>query len=416
MVIQESMKPISQATARRRLLLRELWGGVIVTLLAIYGGAVYASDSLIKEVVLPGELSSAQSIAIDASGRVWFSEKVGKKLASFDPQSNKFETFSLPSSWGELGFSKIAVGPQGDIWFTMHRWVENAQDPNMLGRFSPDDGYFTKYTLSIDSIPEDIFVASDGVIWFLANNKNSLYRVDPENFKIIGYSIPTENASPRGITADAKGNIWFSEANANKIGKFVPEDEVFYEYDIPTDFSNPGEITIDKDGRVWFVETTTNRLGVFYPDLLRFDEALIPTPKSSPNSIAADDNGRLWFLEYRANKVGVFDPVAAVFYEYDIPTFTSLPGQLVIDHQRSVLWFTQSNTEAKRLGMLSLQEAFLESGKQEPLVQETSAKQKPLPGDPQAASIKWLLIITLAIIAIFVGGRWYKYSRRLRNS
>ncbi len=286
----------------------------------------------------------------------------------------------------------------------------------MLGRFSPEDGYFTKYTLSIDSIPEDIFVASDGVIWFLANNKNSLYRVDPQNFKIKGYSIPTENASPRGITADAKGNIWFSEANANKIGKFVPKDEVFYEYDVPTDFSNPGEITIDKDGRVWFVETTANRLGVFYPDLLRFDEALIPTPKSSPNSIAADDNGRLWFLEYRANKVGVFDPVAAVFYEYDIPTFTSLPGQLVIDHQRSVLWFTQSNTEAKRLGRLSLQEAFLESGQQESLVVESSAKQKPLPGDPQAALIKWLLIITLAIIAIFVGGRWYKYSRRLRNS
>jgi len=416
MVIGDPMKSITQATARRCLLLRLLWSGVLVVLLAVFGEAVSASDSPIKEIALPEGLSSAQSIAIDARGRVWFSEKVGKKLTSFDPQSNKFESFSLPSSWGQLGFSKIAVGPQGDIWFTMHRWVENAQDPNMLGRFSPDDGYFTKYTLSIDSIPEDIFVASDGVIWFLANNKNSLYRVDPESFKIKGYSIPTENASPRGITADAKGNIWFSEANANKIGKFVPEDEVFHEYVVPTDFANPGEITIDKDGRVWFVKTTTNSLGVFYPDLLRFDEALIPTPKSSPNSIAADDNGRLWFLEYRANKVGVFDPVAAVFYEFDIPTFTSLPGELVIDHQRSVLWFTQSNTEAKRLGMLSLKEALQGSGKQKSLSQETSIKQKPMPVEPQVASVKWPLVIAIAIIAIFIGGGWYKYSRRLRNS
>jgi len=33
----------------------------------------------IKEVALPEGLSSAQSIAIDSTGRIWFTEKVGKK-------------------------------------------------------------------------------------------------------------------------------------------------------------------------------------------------------------------------------------------------------------------------------------------------------------------------------------------------
>ena len=413
----EKMKSIPKggAGARQYLLISWLLSSVIFVWIAVFGGAVLASSNLISEVALPEALSSAQSIAVDAKGRVWFSEKIGRKLAVLDPKNNKFEIFPLPSSWGELGISKVVAGPRGDIWFTMRRWAENTKEPNMLGRFTPEDGYFTKYELSIDSIPEDIFVGPDGVIWFFAANKNSLYRADPVNFKVKGYPLPTENSSPRGITADANGHIWFAEANANKIGKFVPEDEVFYEYEVPTSFSNPGDIAIDEDGRVWFVETTTNRLGVFYPELLRFDEALIPTPKSSPNSIAADKNGNIWFLEYRANKVGVFNPTSAVFYEYDIPTYSSLPGALVIDHERSILWFTQSNTEAKSLGMLSLTDALLQSGKQESLAKESSSRQALLVDEHQSNSFNWF-ILSLFVVAVFIGGGWFKYSRSMRNS
>jgi len=409
------MNAIPPIREQRQASTRRLLVGLLIVFVILLGRtAVASANSLIKELPLPEGLSSAQSMAVDASGRVWFSEKVGKKLAVFDPSSDSFETFSLPSSWGELGFSKITVGPGGDIWFTMHRWVENENDPNMLGRFSPGDGYFTKYALSIDAIPEDIFVADDGVVWFLANNKNSLYRVNPKNFKIKGYAIPTENASPRGLVADDEGNIWFSEANANKIGKFVPKDEVFYEYEVPTDFANPGEIAIDADGRVWFVETTTNRLGVFYPKLDRFDEALIPTARSSPNSLAVDNAGRVWFLEYRANKVGVFNPKTAVFQEYDIPTFTSLPGEMAIDQQRSVLWFTQSSTEAKRLGMIALKEVPVESGGGGALVKDSISAQESLSPDTQRDSVKWLLVIAVIVIAVIVGG-WYRHSRNLRN-
>ncbi len=413
----EKMKSIPKggAGARQYLLISRLLGSVIFVWIAVFGGAVLASNNLISEVALPEALSSAQSITVDAEGRIWFSEKIGNKLAAFNPKNSKFEIFPLPSSWGDLGFSKVVTGPDGDIWFAMRRGSENENEPNMLGRFTPEDGYFTKYSLSIDSIPEDIFIGSDGVIWFLAANKNNLYRVDPISFKVKGYSLPSENSSPRGITADAKGNIWFSEANTNKIVKFVPEDEVFYEYDVPTSFSSPGEVAIDKEGRVWFVETTTNRLGVFYPDLLRFDEALIPTPKSSPSSIAADKDGNIWFLEYRANKVGVFNPTTAVFYEYDIPTYSSLPGDLAIDHERSTLWFTQSNTEAKSLGTLSLTDALLQSGKQELLAKESSSRQALLVDEHRSNSFNWF-ILSLVVVAVFIGGGWFKYSRSVRNS
>ena len=324
---------------------------------------VMAEDPIIREIALPEGLSSAQSIAIDAAGHVWFSEKVGKKLTVFDPATSQFKSYALPASWGDVGFSKFALSSDGEIWFTLNRWAEEEKETNILGRFSPADGYFVKYTLSLGVLPNEIIVDAKGIIWFSAYNKNSLYRVDPKSFAIKGYGIPSADSYPSGLASDKNGDIWFSEANANKIGKFVPGDEVFYEYQLPTPFANPGKISIGMDGKVWFVETSANRIGLFYPDLQRFDEAIIPTPNSSPSDLAHDNNGNIWFLEYRGNKVGVFNPKSAIFREFPIPNFSSLSGDMAIDHKRSILWFTQGSTEAKRLGMLSIDKALAGFGK-----------------------------------------------------
>lgn len=325
-----------------------------------------ASDepaSLITEIALPEGISSGQSIEIDAKGRVWFVEKVGKQLVVYDPTIKKFDSYRLPESWGAVGFSKFTISPAGEIWFTVNKWAEGVEEPHMLGRFTPSDGYFTRYVLSIEAYPEEILVDTKGAIWFSATNTNSLYRVDPVTFSIKGYGIPTASSYPNNLTSDKNGHIWFVEGSANKIGKFVPEKGVFYEYKVPTAFANPGKISIDTSDKVWFVEMGANRIGVYYPELRRFDEALVPTPNSAPNAIAHDNDDNVWFLEYRGNKVGYFNPKQAVFREFDIPSFNSQPGDMVIDRKRSVLWFTQSSTEAKRIGRLSISEALAESSK-----------------------------------------------------
>ena len=358
------------------------------------------SATPIKEVALPEGLSSAQSMAIDSSGRVWFTEKVGKKLAVYDPEKKEFATHSLPASWGKMGFSNITLGTDGEIWFTVTRWVEGAEEPHILGRFTPADGYFTKYALPHNSIPEELIVDANGTIWFFASNKNNLYRVDPKTFALKGYPIPTANGNPKSLAVDQKGHIWFVESNANKIGEFIPEQEVFHEHEVLTQFANLGKISIDKHGKIWFVEVTANRLGMFSPEQKRFDEAIIPTPSSTPVALVNDDNGNVWFLEYKGNKVGVFNSEKATFHEYDIPSYGSLPTDMVIDHKRSLLWFTQSATDAKRLGMLSINEVLAESNKQNdvpptPSVEKTSNE-----------SLSQWLASLIAVIGIATLGWW----------
>ena len=366
-----------------------------------------ATPTPIREVALPEGLSSAQSMAIDSSGRLWFTEKVGKNLAMYDPEKKEFAIHPLPSSWGKMGFSNITMAPDGDVWFTVTRWIEGAEEPHILGRFSPADGYFTKYAIPHNSIPEDLTVDAKGVVWFFASNKNYLYRVDPKTFALKGYPLPTADGNPRSLAADSKGHIWFTESNANKIGEFDPEPGVFHEHEVLTQFANLGKLSIDsKNGKIWFVEVTANRLGMFSPEQNRFDEAIIPTPGSSPVALVNDDNGNVWFLEYKANKVGVFNSEKATFQEYDIPSYGSLPADLVIDRKRSLLWFTQSATDAKRLGMLSINEVLAESNKQN--APQTSPEKKT----SDVALSKWLALF-VAIIGIATLGGWL--TRRYRK-
>ena len=382
-------------------LLWQLPAYVMLLMLVNDAVAVAAGTTPISEFDLPKEISAANSIGLDSSGNVWFAEKIGKNLTMFNRETKVFEVHPLPASWGDVGPSRISFSPQGDIWFSVRRWAESVEQTNILGKFSLADNSYYRYSLSARAVPEELIVDTDGIVWFLAPDENTLYRFNPEINKLKHYVIPTMNAYPRAISLDKKGNIWFAEANANQLGRFTPATAVFREYQIPTPFANPGEITIDGEGKIWFVELTANRIAVFYPDWERFDEALIPTARGMPNAIKADTNGNLWFLEYRGNKVGVFNPVEATFHEYDIPAFNSQPGALAIDHKRGVLWFTESNTEVKKLGQLSIKAALSAKDKT-----DNAANKYPdaLPAQPGMARPAYLLLLLFTLV---VTGIWY---------
>lgn len=380
-----------------------------LVLCLLFAATGLSAQELVKEVVLPEGLTSAQTVAVDADGKVWFSEKVGRKLSLYDPETEKFSSFQLPESWGDVGFSQFTLSPAGEIWFTVTRWAEGEEEPHMLGKFTPKDGYFTRFKLSIETIPNELLVGEDGVIWFTAANKNRLYRVDPDNFSLKGYPTPSAKGYPRYPAFDQKGRIWFTEPNVNKLALFDPEKELFSEYEVPTPFANPADIAIDSKGRVWFAEVNTNRIGVYYPEWNRFDEALIPTPKSSPNSIVVDDEDNIWFLGFRSNKIGLFIPGSALFHEYGIPTFNSLPGDLAIDRTRSALWFTEGNTEAKRLGTLSIKAALALLKKEEAASQAQAAAAEELLQQTEKGTDPVLYLVSILFIGIMAG--WFFFKR-----
>lgn len=396
--------------------------GVISTMCS---GDVRAAQPLIQEFRVPDETSSPHSIAVDPSGNVWFAEKVGKSLSMFDPEQNAFKVYHLPEDWGNVGPSLLATGPKGEVWFSVKRWAASEDDTSFLGQFDPAAGSFHKHPLSTAEEggartgqngvkPDDLLVDRGGVVWFLSPDENKLYSFDSGGAGLRGFPIPTPNCYPRGIAIDQAGAIWFAEANENKIAKFDPFSAQFSEFEIPTAFANPGMVAVDGAGKVWFVEMSANRLGVFYPDLARFDEALLPSKGSMPSAIGADGDGKIWFLEYMGNNIGFFDPVKSTFKQFTIPTSSSLPGDMVIDLERGRLWFSETNTEAKRLGMLSIEAALLDDGSSA----SGAAARNLSPGASRATSggDSFAALITgLALFAAALGG-FVIYARRRRKA
>lgn len=373
-----------------------------------------AAEPIIREFEVPADISSPHSIAVDPSGNVWFAEKVGKTLSMYNPEAATFKAYPLPTNWGDVGPSLVATGPKGEVWFSVKRWAASEDDTSFLGQLDPASGSFRKHTLSngepdgtrLDPVEaEDLLVDRNGVVWFLSPDENKLYSFDSGGAGLQGFPIPTPNAYPRGIAVDQAGVIWFSEANENKIAKFDPSSAQFSEYKIPTDFANPGMIAVDGAGKVWFVEMSANRLGVFYPDLIRFDEALLPTRGSTPNAIVADGDGKIWFLEYLGNKISVFDPSQSKFTEFEIPTPSSLPGDMAIDLERGRLWFSETNTEAKNLGMLSINAVPADDGPSALGAAEYAAPQASSAGDSFAALYAGLALLAAALAASIIYAR-----------
>ncbi|MBT4519177.1 MAG: hypothetical protein HOC23_04160 [Halieaceae bacterium] len=365
-----------------------------------------AASSPITEYNLPASLSAPYAIEADQGGRIWFTEKIGRHLAVFDPSDARFEVYALPESWGKVGPAQLAIAGSGDVWFTIRRWAEDVTQTNVVGRFTPSTGSYVRYEISLGASPQEIVADDQNRLWLLASDRNQLFRVDPIEGRVTSYEIPTADSNPQGLTIGQNGDVWFSEPNVNKIARYGAETGFFQEFEIPTAFSNPGDIALDSHGKVWFVERTSNRLGVLYPELNRFDEALIPTVNALPHAIEVDGSDRLWFLEYRGNKVGVFDPTQAIFQEFDIPSYNSQPGELVFEPVTQQLWFTESNAESSKLGTLPVTLAGLAAdagstatgrGLIETMGEGTLLERGTGSGTPA-------LYIGLAVIVILLGG------------
>ena len=381
------------------------------------------ADPVIREFVVPDGISSPHSIAVGHNGNVWFAEKVGRNLVMFEPEQETFEVHPLPSDWGNVGPSRIALASDGSVWFSVRRWANSDDGTWFLGRFDPAAGSFRKYLLAdADAAgevgadrgnvsPDELLVDRKGLIWFLSPEENKVYSFEPDDSTLRGYPIPTPHSYPKGIAIDGSNAIWFAEANANKIGKFVPAAAVFSEYEIPTPFANPEALTVDGAGRVWFVELRTNRLSVFYSEDERFYEALIPTAGGLPNAIVADGSGGIWFLEYMGNKVGVFDPVPAQFKEFDIPTFASLPGDMALDLTRDRLWFSETSTEARRLGMVSMTEARAAMAAATARVKTPTAPEA-LPGEYTTSFANHIVAGLLVVLSALLFGAVFIFRRQ----
>src|SRR2546421_9605637 len=157
--------------------------------------------SSVTEYPVPG--SNPWGTAFDSSGRVWVaipgcdlapscpSSTPPGKLALFDPNTLNWVTVvSLPAGYGQPVF--VAVDHTGKVWFTM-------PVTNTIGVYDPVAKTVAQWAVPTASAgPWGIAIDSNGKIWFTEHYVNQIGSFDPNLQTFHETATPASNSNPYG--------------------------------------------------------------------------------------------------------------------------------------------------------------------------------------------------------------------------
>ncbi len=193
--------------------------------------------------------------AIDGRGRIWFNghfTKTPELLGYVDPASCEVRIFEVPVPPMPDGGSTIPYGlraaPDGTIWMT-------ELVGGRLVRFDPETEAFDLYPLPTPySGPRRLDIAPDGTVWIPEFATNRLARFDPETETFTEYELPVSDALPYVARVAPNGSVWVGTAGADLVARFDPALETFTLVPLPTPGSLIRHLDIDmRTGEVWGV-------------------------------------------------------------------------------------------------------------------------------------------------------------------
>ncbi|MEW6475923.1 MAG: hypothetical protein AB1679_27005 [Actinomycetota bacterium] len=282
-----------------------------------------AADPCAGPTVTDFPLSAAggrpSELAVAADGAVWFTDPGTGAVGRLAPDGS---TRMFPVSAGRQAAS-IAVGPTGDIWFTMYAFSSprSAPDappppppgPPAIGRISVADGTVAEFPLPpssvnpadpfFESMPRGIVAGPDGAMWFTETNAGRIGRITADG-TITEYPLSDRHVSPDGIILGADGALWFHETSAGRIGRIDPATKAITETPIQRpnagsamEWGGAGPLVRGPDEGLWFGDWTRAVFRVTADGrLTRFSVA---PPADGIRSIVAGPDGQLWFADQR---------------------------------------------------------------------------------------------------------------------
>jgi virginiamycin B lyase len=70
--------------------------------------------------------------------------------------------------------------------------------------------------------PSGIAVGPDGNIWFTETNVNQLGTIDVHSDAIREIPLPVPGSAPFGIVTGPDNNLWITESAGNKLARYTP--------------------------------------------------------------------------------------------------------------------------------------------------------------------------------------------------
>ena len=295
------------------------------------------------------EGSGPSGIAVGPDGNLWFTEQNGNRIGRITTKGVVTE-FSAGITEGS-GPSGIVAGPDGNLWFTEARG-------NRIGRITPE-GVVMEFSAGISegSEPTGIAVGPDGNLWFTEQNGNRIGRITTKGVVTEFSAGISEGSQPFGITAGPglEGDLWFTEFNGNRIGRITTEGVITeFSIGIPEGFGaelgGPRGITTGAEGNLWFTLAGSSEIGRITPEGVATLFSAGITPGSQPFAITAGPGPEgMWFTEQNGNRIGRIIPEGLVSEFSEGITPGSFPTWIT-EGPDGNLWFTER--EGNRIGRI----------------------------------------------------------------
>ena len=232
----------------------------------------------------------------------------------------------------------VAPAPDGTVWYT-------AQARGALGRLDPRTGKTDQIPLGSGSAPHGVIIGPDKAAWVTDGGQNAIVRVNPATRAVKVYPLPKGSRYGNLNTAafDGKGILWFT-GQSGVYGRLDPKTGRLEMYDAPRGWG-PYGMTGTPNGDIYFaslagnyvarIDTATGRAQVIEP----------PTKGQGARRVWSDSAGRIWVSEWNSGRVSVYDPKTSGWQNWKLPGDSPRAYAVYVD-EMDVVWLTDFASNA----------------------------------------------------------------------
>jgi len=205
----------------------------------------------------------------------------------------------------------VAPAADGAVWYT-------AQGRGALGRLDPKGARTREILLGRGSSPHGVIVGPDGAPWVTDSGRNAIVRVDPKTYSVRAFPLPIKAYANLNTAAfDHNGTLWFT-GQSGYYGRLDPKSGKVSVFDAPRG-PGPYGIATAPDGAVWYASLAGSHIARVDPASGRPTVLDPPTRGQGARRVWADSKSRVWVSEWNAGKVAVYDPKTGRWKEWKLP-------------------------------------------------------------------------------------------------
>ena len=273
----------------------------------------------------------ADGIAVGPDGNIWFTEFHSRRIGRITP-AGKITRFGEPAR----GPADITTGPDGALWFTEYG--------ERVGRITTT-GKITELPVPFGNY-RGIASGADGRLWFVDKDGDKVVAMTPQGAATT-YQL-AQGSTPEEIVAGPDGNMWVTLFSRHGVARITPAG-VISEFLLPTSDGNPSGITVGGDGALWFSLAQYPGVGRVTTDGAIAAFIVAGAGPGGATGIASGSDGALWLTYPAANRIGRLT-LAGAYTEVALPTAGAKPLK-VVGSPATDVWFTENGRD--RIGRIT---------------------------------------------------------------